>query len=385
MNAFGQQFATGVLLGVLAGFDRLVFRGTLRNLAYPMGLQNYLWANRVPFQDFDRHSQQVTRRLTDASLRQAHDLGRAIRYLNSSPISKADEARALAARDGIRDGLIWVLRAVEPWRSFPINQNHARHRLDIHYRQRQCLHLYHYSLHPVFGFMHARIQTWFPFRVPIGLNGREWLARPMDQAGLAYQRRDNCFPWLEDLAQAQALCAEQLRANGPSWLEGIRQDLSPAHAQIVARYPTPYYWSVHPSEWASDILFRSRADWEAIDPRLVRHALTTSGASDGRRFLGRQIPEGGPVPAGFNGEVARDVQRRHEGTRVQHGLNDNSQKMDDQDYNLRLEVTMNNPEDFRVYRAKEGDPDGEKAWRWLRHGVADLHRRAEVCPAANER
>jgi hypothetical protein len=44
--------------------------------------------------------------------------------------------------------------------------------------------------------MHARIQTWFPFAVQICLNGREWLARAMDAAGLGYVRRDNCFTWL---------------------------------------------------------------------------------------------------------------------------------------------------------------------------------------------
>jgi len=33
--------------------------------------------------------------------------------------------------------------------------------------------------------MHARIQTWFPFRVFACVNGREWLARQLDEAGLA--------------------------------------------------------------------------------------------------------------------------------------------------------------------------------------------------------
>jgi hypothetical protein len=29
------------------------------------------------------------------------------------------------------------------------------------------------------GFMHLRLQTWFPFRVNLCLNGRHWLARWM--------------------------------------------------------------------------------------------------------------------------------------------------------------------------------------------------------------
>jgi len=31
------------------------------------------------------------------------------------------------------------------------------------------------------------------------MNGREWLARRMDQHALAYRRHDNCFPWIADL------------------------------------------------------------------------------------------------------------------------------------------------------------------------------------------
>ena len=41
--------------------------------------------------------------------------------------------------------------------------------------------------------MNARIQTWFPFSIQICLNGRAWLARQMDAAGLGYVQRDNCF------------------------------------------------------------------------------------------------------------------------------------------------------------------------------------------------
>src|ERR1019366_3903411 len=39
----------------------------------------------------------------------------------------------------------------------------------------------------------------------------------------------------------------------------------------------------------------------------------------------------------------------------------------------------------RVYRPKAGDPEGKLAWRPLRRGIADLHRRAEVSRTATER
>ena len=206
----------------------------------------------------------MTARLEEASLRQARQRGREIRYLNSAQHRKEDIARVIAARDRIREGLICVLRSGDPCLSFPINKNYRTHKLDIHYRQRKCLHLYPYQIRPVFGFMHARIQTWFPFRVYVCLNGREWLARQMDQAPLHYVRPDNAFPWLEDVAAAQALFAQQLQANWPSLLGGLAEALNPIHNDLFARYRCRYYWSVGDSEWASDVMFRDRVALHAV-------------------------------------------------------------------------------------------------------------------------
>src|SRR5258708_4770828 len=146
MSAFLQRFGS-LVLGILSGFDRLAFRGTLRNLAYARGLQHYLWANRIPYKDFAAHSQAVTRQLEGASLQAAQAAGREIRYLNSAQFRKEDVAREIAARDGITQGLICVLRSVDPCLSFEIRKNAASKRLEIKYRERKCLHLYHYQIH----------------------------------------------------------------------------------------------------------------------------------------------------------------------------------------------------------------------------------------------
>src|ERR1051326_8770463 len=80
-------------------------------------------------------------------------------------------------------------------------------------RERPCHVLYHYQIHPEWGWMHGRIQTWFPFQIQIGINGREWLARQMARHGLGYRQQGNCFVWLEDYPQAQRLLDEQLKTN----------------------------------------------------------------------------------------------------------------------------------------------------------------------------
>ena len=52
---------------------------------------------------------------------------------------------------------------------------------------------------------------------------------------------------------------------------------------------------------------------------------------------------------------------------------------------LRIETTINQPKQFRVFRNKQGDPDGPKSWRQMRKSVADLRRRAEVSEQVNQR
>ena len=69
----------------------------------------------------------------------------------------------------------------------------------------KCLLLYHYFLPPVWGFISVRLETWFPFPVHISPHGREWLAPPMDGAGIRYRRHYNCFTSVENRERAPAL------------------------------------------------------------------------------------------------------------------------------------------------------------------------------------
>ena len=87
MHTFVTRFAA-LVTSVLCGFDRLFFRGRLPNLTRPYGLQNYLWAHRIPFKDFAQHSEKLTARLEASSLRQAQQLGREVRYLNGGALRK---------------------------------------------------------------------------------------------------------------------------------------------------------------------------------------------------------------------------------------------------------------------------------------------------------
>jgi hypothetical protein len=234
--------------------------------------------------------------------------------------------------------------------------------------------------------MSARIQTWFPFRIQICVNGREWLARSMDAAGLHYLQRDNCFTWLEHPERAQQLMDRQVRCDWPVLLNDIACSLNPLHATMFAAFPMEYYWSTYQSEWATDVMFGKAATLAHLYPRLVQHGLTTFLSPDVMRFLGRKAPPGGGLPRRLETEVVSDVKRRPEGVRIKHRVGENSVKMyDKQGSVLRVETTINNVDDFKTFRAPENKPNAAPSWQRMRKGVADLHRRAEVSQAANDR
>jgi hypothetical protein len=67
--------------------------------------------------------------------------------------------------------------------------------------------------------MHVRPQTWAPYEIQIDVNGREWLARQMDQAGIGYRRRDHKITDVDDVGAITARCERFAHTDWPPFLE----------------------------------------------------------------------------------------------------------------------------------------------------------------------
>src|ERR1700681_1722874 len=120
MHSFPQRFSC-IVLGMLSGFDRLVFRGRLRRLYQPEGMNHYCNANHVFRKEFKEHAASVTAQVMRASLiEEAKRCGR-YRYLNSSHTDKDKIARALADKHRVNEGLVCVLQALETCWTFDVN------------------------------------------------------------------------------------------------------------------------------------------------------------------------------------------------------------------------------------------------------------------------
>ena len=115
--------------GTLSGFDRVVFRGSLRRLDYgrwdrnpqafvAQGMEQYLWQNKILFKDYLDHVKSVSQGVKKASVKPFPERGLAVEYLRDPSTDKDAMARRLAASGKLTDGLVCALSTVEPSPSF---------------------------------------------------------------------------------------------------------------------------------------------------------------------------------------------------------------------------------------------------------------------------
>jgi hypothetical protein len=395
MQQFIEKYRDQVL-GTLSGFDRLVLRGSplrlnhsfydpIRNIVVAKGMEEYLWQNGVLFKNYGAYVRRVSERVKRRSLKPFQESSRPIVFLRDPKLDKDLLARQIAAQHGISCGLVCAISALEPSPTFDYTKSRIARRI------RPAHVLYHYQIHPQLGWMYARIQTWFPFNIQIGLNGREWLSRQMDRAGMPYTQSGNCFTWIEDFARAQKWMNHQLETDWAELLNGFAQQLNPLHDQVFEKYPTDYYWTCYQSEWATDIVFRDAAFLKRLMALLMRHGMLSFASADVLRFFGKRVNQSGKIPANFHGELQSNCKEYDEGERLKYWMEGNSAKCYDKAYALMgsvlraAETTINNPRIFRVDREKQdGDPNHPKRMP-MRKGIIDLVRRAEISQKTNER
>lgn len=383
MNTTFESIHEKDILGKLTCVDRMIFNGYL-NRFFNDGMAQYLSMQGVLLKDFGRYAEKVTDSIKEHALKIAADAGRPYIRLRKSMTrntggSKEDLARRIAEQDGIREGLICILGAVELRNSFDVAGNYETHKLEVRHRARPCLHLYFYFIDPDLGFMHIRLQAWFPFEIQVYVNGREWLCRQLDKRGVGYVRHDNTLLRLENIAETQELAETFATQNWPRRLNALAMRVNPYLRTILRAQWPGYYWVADECEVATDVMFKSRAQLTEIWPDLMAHAIRAFSAEDVMRFLGRKLT------SNFQGEVVTKAQRRAEGWRVKHRMKRNWIKMYDKWSVLRVETTINNPSEFKVLRVVDTPEGRTRKWKPMGKGVANLWRYLQVGTQANLR
>jgi hypothetical protein len=151
MSTFLARFGAFVSF-VLAGFDRLRFRGESRRLNNARGVDSYLYQEKIRYVDFRDHCKALTARLREQSERLAEEHRVPIEHLNSPTTDKEATARALAAAQPCSHpmGQMALLTCVESCNSYRCRKN-AEGRIDPVKEHTRCRHDDHYFQHPELG------------------------------------------------------------------------------------------------------------------------------------------------------------------------------------------------------------------------------------------
>jgi len=364
--------------GVLEGFDRIVFKGTIKNICYPAGIGMFLHDRGV----LNKSYREWLTKQSDVIIQDAKDYckrltGTDIQYLSSSITRKETLAHEQQNRLNIQDGLIGVWSCVETCNTFKAVFDGEAGYPQIKSEKSRCLHLYFYYDHKDYGFMSIRLQTWAPYEIQIALNGREWLKRLLDKSNSRYILEGNKFLELENYDMAQQLLNSQLDTRWIDLLSDFTAQAFPSMPALLGERMS-YYWILWQSEWAKDYIFDSPQVLQNQMGQLLRHAFITGTADRVLRYFGRPVKDNGQPSRNVDTELCSRLKLWYDGGRIKHWVFHNSLKCYNEQNVLRFECTINEPKKFKVFRTINGDDTGEKKRLDMRKGIADINVRTQV-------
>jgi hypothetical protein len=366
-----------LIVATLACYDRVIFKGYL-----PFGGDKHLnafidYELRILRKNFLPLVQQMSQELVDHAQNIAEQARAPYEY-KQGKFSKEKWVAPIARERRHREGLLAVLGCQESDRTIKLHYSRRQPCLKFVYRPQRVV--YYYFLDPEFGLMHIRIQTWFPFKIQVYVNGHDWLARQMIKRKLGFVQRDNAFTQLDDPEQAQRLADRFFKLRWRNQLNRWAKLVNP-HLKRGWLRGKDYYWVIDQAEFATDILFRSPKALTELFPRLLDHATVNFSAQDILTFLGRRLHWR------FDGEVITECKKdRWPGARIKHHMKKNWIKMYDKfGLILRIETVINQPREFKVRRWRERKGERQLVWCPMNKGVANFYQYHAAARAANVR
>ncbi|MBI1748274.1 MAG: hypothetical protein HYR55_17080 [Acidobacteria bacterium] len=92
--------------GIIAGMDRILFRGNLSNLCHLGGMERFLSSQRVRYKDVKAFALKISARINAPAEAVAQPAGHPCEYVPSGQASKEEIARAVAV---LPNGEAWVV------------------------------------------------------------------------------------------------------------------------------------------------------------------------------------------------------------------------------------------------------------------------------------
>ena len=366
--------------GILETFDRMIINGYILQLCNYRQFLYYLIQNNIKLKDFDKFALSQTESLCNHINEYIKENNCETIYLNSGKIDKSEIVENELNKNSKQLGLITALSTVEICNTMTVKPNHETQQLEVTSKPTKCKHYYFYYNDSEFGLMYLKIQTWFPYNVQIYINGREYLSKLLDKNNVKYEMYNNSFSYIEDFDKAQELANNILNQKISSSFDGLIKQINNLLPNITKIFSASYYWCIDQCEFATDINFKSRSDLENIYKTLVETTYFAFSSEDIYSFFGRNISR---IHKFSKGEIVSDLRHRYQGYRIKFKINNNQIKIYDKGNNLRIEVTINNPKDFKVMKEKEKIIEHkkivkEKVWTPMGKSIANLYRYVEI-------
>jgi hypothetical protein len=316
-------------------------------------------------------------RLVEHAQGWAQKAGRTYEY-RTGQFRKDERAQGLIRDQGLSEGLVGILCTQETCPSFALVPGPQRPQFVGRNRQQRVL--YYCFLDPRFGLIHVRLQTRLPSTVQVYVNGHEWLARQMVQKRLGFVQRHNAFTQLDDPIQAQRLADRFAGLDWPRIPDRWARQVNPLLRELFPGYPV--HWVVDQAEYATDLLFRSRAALTGLYRALLDYAVRTFTPKDILGFPGRKRDRR------LDGEVHTQYEdERWFGTRIKHRMKTNWLKMYDKfGTTLRVETVIDSAKEFWAYRARHHRDGTSSVGHYpMTKGVASLVDYQKQALACNRR
>ena len=366
--------------GIFSTFDRMIINGYILPLQNPRLFQFYLIQNNIKFVDFKEFAEKQTSSLCDHIDNYIKENNVILQYLKSGKEDKQALVKATLVESNNKVGLIAAFSAVELCRTSTIVANHKTKKLEPTIKNTKCKHYYLYFNDEEFGLMFFRIQTWFPYNVQIYINGREYCSKLFNKNNIKYEMFNNSFSYIEDFDKAQSLADNILNQKLSDSFDGLANKINNILPNIKEKLNHSYYWCIDQCEFATDINFKSREDLSLFYKKLVETSYFTFSSQDIYSFFGRKVEH---ISSFKRGEITSDLRNRYQGYRIKFKINNNQIKMYDKGNNLRIEVTINNPKDFKVMKEKEvivehQKIEKQKVWLPMGKSVSNLYRYVEI-------
>src|SRR3954464_1452666 len=343
------------IAGILSCYDRVVITGTIAVICYAEGMTRFLYAKGIRIFDYPAFAQILRDRVRDRAASLAAEAGVTIEHVSKSHIRKEDVVARVLEQRGDHPGLVHIISAREACDSYRPWHDKATGKTFVRPDSGKCLHYYFYFLDAAFGLVYLRVPTWCPFRLQFYCNGHNWLARKLTAEGIGYSMADNAFTRIGDWDRAQDL-ADEL---SPDALHEPLDRYADQCCPVSEEFGQSYHWSLMQVEYATDLVFRSRATLGPLYDQLIRETVLSVTAEQVATFLGRQIT---PQLAQ---EIGSQFSTRIQGTCVKHRFGASSIKMYDKfGVVLRIETTTNDVSFFKHHRKvehRQGPPTREVA------------------------